>query len=105
MTVGLFFVGPFSSSIAFPTAVGEQNTMVEFTSLAQALKELTKDTKVVNLTGVDVRDAGISDLAFALRKCTSVTELILSDCKLGPQAAVHLSTFLKYNKPSDLNAF
>ena len=74
--------------------------MAAFTSLAHAIKELTvnKDTKVVNLTGVDVRDAGFSDLAFALRKCSAVRELILSDCKLGPQAAVHLATFLKYNK-------
>lgn len=73
-------------------------TMAAFTSLAQALKELNKDTKVVNLTGVDVRDAGFSDLAFALRKCSAVSELILCDCKLGPQAAVHLATYLKYNK-------
>ena len=76
----------------------QHRTMAAFQSLAQALKELNKDSTVVNLTGVELRDAGVSDLAFALRKCTKVKELILSDTKLGPQAAVHLSTFLKYNK-------
>lgn len=72
--------------------------MAAFNSLAQALKEVHKETATVDLTGVDIRDAGVSDLAFALRKCSNVRELILSDCKLGPKAAVHLATFLKYNK-------
>lgn len=74
--------------------------MASFQSLQDALKGLqkSKDLTVCNLTGVEVRDAGVSDLLFALRKQTKITELILSNCRLGPQGAVHLATFLKYNK-------
>ena len=71
-----------------------------FSSLADALKELkqSKDLTKVDLTNVDVRDAGLSDLLFGLRKQPVLKELILANCGLGIPSARHLTTFLKYNK-------
>jgi hypothetical protein len=68
-------------------------------TLNDALKILQSDKNltVCNVTGVELRDAGVSDLVFALRK-TKVQQLILSNCKIGIQGIVHLTTFLKYNK-------
>lgn len=71
-----------------------------YTSLSAALKDLKerKNLTKVDLTNVDVRDAGLSDLLFVLRKQTGLRELILANCGLGVPAARHLATFLKYNK-------
>lgn len=73
--------------------------MTSFCSLQQALTSIEEsaDLTVCDLTGVEVRDAGVSDLLFKLRK-TKIRELILANCKIGKQGAIHLGTFLKYNK-------